>query len=1439
MAASRPPVPPPKFLFPVENPQPPHILVPIADWPTQRGRQFGLVGLVIALALAFANLPQPFQMETIVIVLGYALLVGVSMVALGRLDAGVWTGYPHIVALAATLTLGMSTALLALVLGAGMALAAQKQRLFPLHSAHPTALTSLALGQIAVTGSAVVAASLPWTLLIRGPQTPTPLTWVLALALALSAGFLTAGAINSLIHGGPGRLAAFLRWALTVRLSLEILISLVIATFAVLGPFVPAPVQWLFLAVVLLQGIRHKTINQLQMELHERVEQLSQINLAVEALASTLALDALIETICRQAAHLAGAERVDLTLVDALDQTAQTMSYRPAEDVTTRDAHPVVAAILRDNLPYYADGSTPTAPTLGLPLSAGTEAIGALLVFTVAGAPLKHPVLDGLHMLARQAGLALNNALLYRQSQALVSNLSTVNLSVQDVMSHLNRREAVEQATSIALAVGKADAVLLLLQDDHDRLTLAHSVGLTDADQKTYATLVPQTPLHLPETPTTLYTDGRHDAAPALQTLAAPGGFQMLRAFPLTSARMSHGWMLLGNHKPRTLQASEQELLLVLTQHIAASIDNGEMFDTLESYAFEMAQLAHLSRTSASNLEMESVITAVGEILNQMMTVDRSTIALYDNDHTSLTVAGTVAGMTYVKPTDTDHRLARTVEVKQCLGQPTPSFRMLHADEPLSPALREIMTSMTIQTLIVVPMSVHEQVIGGLLLACQEKRTLDDREWQLAEMAANQIAAQVHNAMLYTTTQRALDQRLEQLALIEHLAGQISSTLDFNQIVKSMLEAAVRSTEAQYAALILLNEGNDARMIVIDYANGRYSRYFARFSMSDTFIGQVIRGGTTQYLRDTRDAPGYVTPRSGAACRSALAVPLMQDGNVLGVLNVESEAPDAFADAHIGFLNNLAGHAVISIGNARMMDERQHQVKVLTSLQALALQLSSAVDTTSAANTILETTRTLFDNDGATIYRYVPDAGTLLSLASLGGVAEAAPSHTRAARSAAQSGEIQMSSSTDNGEQSSINIPLPGRGRTRDVLSLTYRAPRQMTRRDYDTLALLASQAAGHLENARLHEEIRAGNERMAAILDSTRDGVILLDRNGVLVEANPAARDLLNDRLDDYLDDVRAGTPWERDASDAAATSGDGEALTRRQLEQADAIGGTRYLEEIGAPVLDESGGTAGWLLVLRDVTEARLLADYRDEITSMVVHDLRGPLASIISGLYIALDELSQHEPIDIVNTTVALASDSANRLMVLVESLLDVSRMEARQMDLRIDAIPVPRLVDRTTAVLASTLQQSDVRLEQVLDADLPPVDCDYDLLARVLINLLDNAVRFTPASGVVQVGATLTDDGEMLLMRVADSGRGIPPEERERVFEKFKQVKGATGRGNKRGTGLGLTFCRLAVEAHGGRIWVEPQGPLPGASFAFTIPLRRVETTPTAGPLSEAQ
>jgi signal transduction histidine kinase len=220
------------------------------------------------------------------------------------------------------------------------------------------------------------------------------------------------------------------------------------------------------------------------------------------------------------------------------------------------------------------------------------------------------------------------------------------------------------------------------------------------------------------------------------------------------------------------------------------------------------------------------------------------------------------------------------------------------------------------------------------------------------------------------------------------------------------------------------------------------------------------------------------------------------------------------------------------------------------------------------------------------------------------------------------------------------------------------------------------------------------------------------------------------------------------------------------------------------------------------------------------MIYHDLRSPLANVVSGL----DVLQMMLPADedpTIRSVLDIAMRSTERVQRLANSLLETSRMEAGQKIGNPEPSAVIDLIQAALDAVAPSAQAKEIKLEAAVVKGLPKVMADPEMIRRVLINLIENALKYSSESQKIVVAAKR--NGEMIELSVQDQGRGIPKSEQERIFEKFARVQmGATG--NTKGLGLGLAYCKLAVEGHGGKIWVESELGK-GSRFIFTLPAAR--------------
>lgn len=343
--------------------------------------------------------------------------------------------------------------------------------------------------------------------------------------------------------------------------------------------------------------------------------------------------------------------------------------------------------------------------------------------------------------------------------------------------------------------------------------------------------------------------------------------------------------------------------------------------------------------------------------------------------------------------------------------------------------------------------------------------------------------------------------------------------------------------------------------------------------------------------------------------------------------------------------------------------------------------------------------------------------------------------------------------------------------------------------------------------------ELQREKRWLEAILSCLSEGLLVFDGNASISLANPAARDILDlnsqgetdgeavrgvmtGRVRKHIDALRSGQekePWED------------------KLE----MNGKR-LKVILSPLTDINGDLSGVIMSLRDVSVAATIDEMKRDFISKISHELKTPLTSIRGALHFMLEHPNQSGQAE--QELVSICYRNTERLMRLINDILDLSKMEAGKMSFNLMSRSIWQIVSLACEEISGYAMEHGIKLVNMVDNGLPPICGDDDRLVQVISNLLSNAIKFSPRDTMVVIKSELRDD--MVEISVIDEGHPIQWLDRERLFHTFQQLD--SSQGYVAGTGLGLAICKEIVERHGGRIYYSPATPK-GNRFAFTLPL----------------
>jgi PAS domain S-box-containing protein len=392
-------------------------------------------------------------------------------------------------------------------------------------------------------------------------------------------------------------------------------------------------------------------------------------------------------------------------------------------------------------------------------------------------------------------------------------------------------------------------------------------------------------------------------------------------------------------------------------------------------------------------------------------------------------------------------------------------------------------------------------------------------------------------------------------------------------------------------------------------------------------------------------------------------------------------------------------------------------------------------------------------------------------------------------------------------------ICVPLRARKRSIGAITIARTARGQTYDADDLALvedIAGRIALAVDRARLYAEVEQRADA-ARVLAHVADGILLLDRSGVVRLWNPAAEGITAIRAGDIVGRAAADAiqGWQEavDSVPIAATPDPGhpEVVIPLETER-----GERWIAIAGVQFF---GGT---VYAFRDLTDVRRLEELKASFIATASHELRTPLAAVYGAAQtllrhdFALDEGGR-------DRFVSLIADESERLGRIVNEILLASQLDAGRLDLDAEPFDAAELVERVVEATRAYAPPG-VHVEGRVHDDLPLVEADRDKVRQVLVNLVENAIKYSPDGGRVEL--RVESHEENVLFQVRDEGLGIPSDEQSRVFEKFYRVDPHMTRGVG-GTGLGLYICNELVSRMGGHIWLESKAG-EGSTFLFELP-----------------
>lgn len=393
-----------------------------------------------------------------------------------------------------------------------------------------------------------------------------------------------------------------------------------------------------------------------------------------------------------------------------------------------------------------------------------------------------------------------------------------------------------------------------------------------------------------------------------------------------------------------------------------------------------------------------------------------------------------------------------------------------------------------------------------------------------------------------------------------------------------------------------------------------------------------------------------------------------------------------------------------------------------------------------------------------------------------------------------------------------FNIPLVVNGQVKGLINISSMKPGLYKENEMTILYKITAQASEAV--SKLQRVLETEKGKLNAMVASMADGVVMSDENERILVANPMARFILNITQEEIniFDLVKALSEKFDFHEKLLQSQKENKIVTLPEVSLKE-----KFLQVLISPVKDKEGKFIGNVTLFHDITEAKKMARMHQDFTAMMVHELRTPLTVIKSGAETILEHLAEI-PKEKLADLISAMRNSSQEMIFLVNDLLDAAKIEAGKFSINPQAQPLNPLLKEVEESFLPLASKKELALAFTYAKDLPTLNIDKERIRQVLNNLISNAFKFTEKGKVML--STKKEDGQIVIA-VSDTGCGIAPEEKDKLFSPFSQIF-TPREGKEPGTGLGLLITKGIVEAHGGKIWLDSEIGR-GSTFYFSLPL----------------